>query len=455
MTGSGISFEDIRGVTAKGEDISLAINVAYSPFLFEINDLYLHGNPYAASPFIPDELSREIYGKVWKDAEWDASDLPEIRIPSMRFTADETGRNWHFTLDGTFNARNAKYNGVKLDTAECSVSLDLPQGLTVDPIKITAGGVRMEGDCSARFGNSPSVVFSIKDSSGIEKPSQLIKAFSDEWAAKLEKLSFGKGASCSCTVSLPLDHPDDIKARARIEAPSCTYGRWTAEGLDAELSYASGALQWNVDKAAMLEGSLSASGFYSLRTSYGDALVIARGLDWGRLYSSIKKDVPEDGMGMVGKVDMDCSLHLMRNWAGRPFHLDGNGHFSLRNGDLWKVPLMEKLGRLLELSSFNLLRSGGGKSFGSITELDAEFDFNGTRLVVPSLYTDGTIISLSGSGEYSWEEDRLRFVVSGEPLKEISIISTLLKPLSWAFKAELKGTLEENQWQMKTLFSKD
>ena len=118
------------------------------------------------------------------------------------------------------------------------------------------------------------------------------------------------------------------------------------------------------------------------------------------------------------------------------------------------MPLFTKLGYLLELTTFSWLRQKQDNGLGKITSLDADLEFLGTRLVVPQFSTNGTIIALSGEGEYSWEKDRLFFQVSGEALKEVSILSFVLKPLTWAFHAELSGTRKKNEWKLRTALRK-
>ncbi|HQL08949.1 MAG TPA: hypothetical protein PLE35_05060, partial [Lentisphaeria bacterium] len=91
---------------------------------------------------------------------------------------------------------------------------------------------------------------------------------------------------------------------------------------------------------------------------------------------------------------------------------------------------------------------------GRISSLDADLEFLGQRLVVPTLSTNGTIIALNGSGEYNWDTDKMYFQVSGEALKEVSILSMVLKPLTWAFHAELTGTRAKNEWTLRTALRK-
>jgi len=117
--------------------------------------------------------------------------------------------------------------------------------------------------------------------------------------------------------------------------------------------------------------------------------------------------------------------------------LSGNGRIRISESNLWSIPMFAKLGKLVRMSSL-----------GQISTLKADLDFNGERVVVPALSTDGTIISLSGNGAYSWQSGNLNFRVHGETLKKVNALSLVLRPLSWVFDAQLSGTMEDHRWRM-------
>ncbi|MDD4099331.1 MAG: hypothetical protein PHC30_11225, partial [Lentisphaeria bacterium] len=235
----------------------------------------------------------------------------------------------------------------------------------------------------------------------------------------------------------------------------CSFRDWTAEQVTANWTLSSGQVRWNVTNASYLGGDLKTTGLYDLEAKAGNALIIAHNVSLDRF--SAKLGLSEKAAGappVPGVVHAECRLDMLHNWAGRPFHVEGYGHVSVRQAELWEVPLFSKLGYLLELTTFSWLRQRQEGGLGKITSLDADLEFLGSRLSVPQFSTDGTIIALSGEGEYSWEKDRLFFQVSGEALKEVSILSFVLKPLTWAFHAELSGTRQKNEWKLRTALRK-
>ena len=44
----------------------------------------------------------------------------------------------------------------------------------------------------------------------------------------------------------------------------------------------------------------------------------------------------------------------------------------------------------------------------------------------------------------------MNFLISGHFLKNLSIINWLLRPLSWAFKAELVGKPSDYNWHLRS-----
>jgi hypothetical protein len=161
------------------------------------------------------------------------------------------------------------------------------------------------------------------------------------------------------------------------------------------------------------------------------------------------------GAPQEGSISAHCRLQILRGWAGRDLQVYGDGNLSVTQADIWRVPLFDPLGRLLDVSFLSRITGGKTSGLGRITRLDAELGLNGDRMIVRSLTTDGTIVSLRGRGEYCWETDRLRLTVSGETLDKAGIVGWIFRPISWAFfNAELTGTSKDNKWRLSTVLSK-
>jgi hypothetical protein len=153
---------------------------------------------------------------------------------------------------------------------------------------------------------------------------------------------------------------------------------------------------------------------------------------------------------MPGRFAGECRLEINRDWAGVPLQLDGSGTVAVAEADLWNVPILAELGRLLDVPLLARLTGGRISGLGRISELRADLDFRGTQVRVPHVSTNGTIISLRGQGEYSWQTRGLDFHIEGVPLKQVSVLRWFLRPLSMVFGADLGGTLDRYRWQLST-----
>ena len=140
-----------------------------------------------------------------------------------------------------------------------------------------------------------------------------------------------------------------------------------------------------------------------------------------------------------GLLDADAKLAFYLNWANRPIHIEGNGQISIHKADLWHVPLLTSLGNIISVGTFNFFSRNKIARLGTISRLKATVECQGNRIFIPEFKTDGTVVALAGSGEYDLQNNQMDFLVSGQFLKNLSIINWILRPLSWAFKAELVG----------------
>ena len=126
----------------------------------------------------------------------------------------------------------------------------------------------------------------------------------------------------------------------------------------------------------------------------------------------------------------------------------------MRDGELWKVPVLSALGRALKAATLDSVTGG----LGQITSLDMEALLEGHRLRLARLSTDGTIVSLDGRGSYEWgerlTEGRVQVEVSGVPVRGVRLLSWVLAPVTGLCQAELSGPLGACGWRLRTFLGK-
>lgn len=455
ITPHATNFRDLKGVTAAGEPLALEILIQYYPFILTLNNITLNGRPEIAEVFIFSKQAKDIYQQIWKDVTWDPNHPPVVNVSSLVYQSGSTDSDWLLTMASSLTAKNALYRDTQLGDVALEVHLDLPYGLKVAPITVTRPDGDINAEVAMTFAGAPQCDLKINKSEGTVDPKQVLLAINPDWISFLEPITFSPQTKVTCEGSFFLSGEPMLHLRGTIDTPQCSFQKITAEQVSANWALSSNQVRWNVLRASYLGGNLKTSGLYDLESRASNVLLIADNISLDQFSTVLSMaEKSEDASPVPGVIHAECRLDILQGWAGRPFHVEGNGHLAVRNAELWEVPLFTKLGQLLEVTTFSWLRQKQDNGLGKITKLDADVEFLGTRLVVPQFSTNGTIIALSGQGEYSWEKDRLFFQVSGEALKEVSILSFVLKPLTWAFHAELSGTRQKNEWKLRTALRK-
>lgn len=446
------SFSNLRATTSMGESIALNMRIHYEPFVFELSDIEVVGNPRLADPFIMHDYGREIYGQIWEHVLWDADSPARIRVPSLIY-ASSSDSDWRLTMASNLSVNNVNYRDAQIPALSVDVGLDLPEQIMIRPITMTVPNGELRAEVDIFLQGVPQCEFRILPSEGVLDPKQLMLAIDPSWQQLLAGLNFSAESQLQCEGSFFLGGDSRLEVSGRLQSPHCSYEILSVDDVDADWSLTASTLRWQVKDAKYLGGSLASSGFYDTRSSCGETLLIAKKISLDRFVRQMSLN-DKSSETLPGYVNAESHVQILRGWAGRPYHVEGTGHLAIREGELWQVPLLSKLGGLLEVTTLSWLSQRRLAGLGRISSLDADLEFHGQRLVVPTLSTNGTIIALNGSGEYNWETDKMYFQVSGEALKEISILSMVLKPLTWAFHAELTGTRSKNEWTLRTALRK-
>lgn len=466
VTPERVLINGIEGVTVEGYETSMDMEVQYYPFIYTISNLKLKGDPSIANAFIFSREAVDIYNSIWDNIGWSKEKPANVSMPSLVYKSDDTDATWSIEIEATLNASDVNYSGLMLKNVDCNINLSLPGDLKIDKIEIQTEEGSLWGDCSISFTGTPLCIMQITKTDGKLHLDKIFGAINQEWKDLFSDVKLGDTTCISCTASFYLTGPLNLSVDGSLVTSTFSYNDYNLENFEAKWFLVNDTLFWNVSQSTFLDGDLKITGNYAIKSSKGEMLLICKKLSWDKFTKGIaifknggnatKELISKDPKSTditPGTFDLTCNVRLMKDWAGRPWHIEGDGHFHLTDADLWQVPLMKSLGALLEFTTFSWL-SPGDKPYGTISEVKADMTFNGTKVVVPNLVTDGTLVALTGSGEYSWESHKVFFQVGGEALKKVSIISVLLKPLSWAFQAQLTGTDENSEWTLISGFRK-
>jgi hypothetical protein len=447
-----VKVTNIKGETVDGDVVSLDIRVQYDPLEMSITNLVLTGNPAIATPFVMNAEAQDIYRQIWSSIQW--GKRPVLRMPSMVY---RDGPPWNLTLTGHLEAEDVTFRGFTGESLKVVVTLDLPTSVRVEPITLSTGGGDVVGDLVFSLGGVPRCSFNLDGTEGNLDPKALLCAVDESFADMIPGISFGQPTRLTMTGESFLSGDPRLTVKGTLKTPEIAWNQMKLTDVETNWNYSSNVISWDVKKSSLLGGSLRSTGKYELDVKSGECLAIMDGVPLQRVgelranedAAKASKANGSPSPALSGFLSGSCHAKFLLGWAGRPLNLEGDAHIALRKADLWSVPLLSGLVKLLDNATFGWLTGGAGK-LGVISEVDADVEFHGDRLTVPNLYTNGTILALSGNGEYSWETDKLNFLVNGVPLKDVDVLSMVLRPLTWAFQAELIGTSKSYEWRQMT-----
>lgn len=449
-------FQNIRGLINDDEMVSLDLLLKHDPPLLNISNALIQGKPDFIEAFIFSPFAVTVYQSIWEDVSWSPTRQPTIYIPSMIYYEDPLNdNNWILQLDCDLAITDAAYKSFPVPQADISLQLQLPHELIIAPIVLSTANGDIKARVNCTFSEVPHCEFFVDETECSPDTILLLQSINDDWKDFLTNFTLHEQAKIRCQGAVSFVSPPEIKLSGSLTAPECTYRNFRLREVSASWKYSDDQLFWDVSEAEFLSAAVQTTGHYDFRAQSGETLLKIRDLPLQEANALL---FPAFNGGQAdslsGRLNSDCKLKLLHHWAGMPLYLEGDGHLKLREADLWRVPLLGSLSSILALGTMNIFAGNSTASLGTISELTADFNFKGTRVVVPSFETNGTFVSLSGSGEYSWLTDELRFLVQGHALRNVNILSFMLKPLSWAFDAELQGTSKKPEWKIRNPFSR-
>lgn len=448
-----LTFSGLRAITQADDQLSLDLRIDLDPLAVTIRNARVIGQPSVVASFIEDPVAKAVYLAVWKDVRWSGAGSATIDLRQLVYHRIHGSQDWALTLDADLVTTAAVYRGLPIARLDANVLLDLPASITVRKIRVQTDSATAEGQCRIALAGSPKCTFELRHVDGGIDPLRLLGILNPEWGPGAGRPGFSPQSAVDCQGSFYLGSQPMLELDGSLRTPYFEYRgyRVTAPVVDWHLRQS--AVHWNVASGELFGGRVALTGLYDVATRKGTLAIRAEALDFGQMGPAC--GLPVGNGAERGVLSADAQLEFLRGWGGRALRIYGNGHFSLTQADLWRVPLFEPLGRMLDVSLMNLLTGGGAPRLGRITRLDADLGFNGDRLVLPVLSTDGTVVSLEGRGEYCWETDELHGTVNGQLLDETVVLRLLLKPLSWVlFNAELTGTPKNCKWRLSTPVSK-
>jgi hypothetical protein len=316
-------------------------------------------------------------------------------------------------------------------------------------------GREVDADYQFSFDGVSRCDFTVSDKSGGLDLISLFKTSFPDSSHIVDKLTIAKNTSLVGKGFFEINSTPSFSFSGELTSPECSYDKFRITDIEGTFDLNNKMLRWNLTKAKFLQGDMLSTGVYDFDAKTVDVVSTVDKLPIQEIANLFPDESPDAPTRLPeGNLDAQAHFKLFLDWVGKPTLIEGGGNLNITEGDLWKVPILNGLGKILSLGNF--LGFSVLSNLGTISELHSDFSFVGDRILFQNMQTDGTIISLRGNGEYNWSHDQLYFLVIGEALAKSNFLNFILKPFTWYFEAELKGSLEDNHWkprnQLKKIF---
>lgn len=438
-----ILFQNIEAITQAGDTLSLDIDINLDPASLWLRDGVLRGDPGLVAVFIEDRKGRSVYEAIWRDFEWDDANPPTVRLEKLVHRFDPVSRDWDLRMKAHISIENAKYRDFDTSAISADIHLSLPGAVSISNVEIRKGKSLAKGNVRILTEGLPSCRFQLSKLSGGCDPKSILRVIHPGWEGILGDFTFAPDTEITCRGTFFLDEQPNLRLdRGTLATSSCRYKSLEFRDVNGSWGVDGTHVMWNIPKARLYGGEASVTGHHDAMLNQGGLAVKVSQVKLVDLLSDLGVTADSDSLSQ-SRLAGNCRLTFLRGWSDMDLQLSGNGRIRISESNLWSIPIFAQLGQLVRMSSL-----------GRISAIEADLNFNGERVVVPALSTNGTIISLSGNGEYSWQSGKLNFRIHGEPLKGVRPLSLVLRPLSWVFDAHLSGTLEDHRWRMISVLEK-
>ena len=452
ITAKNCTFRNLHVVTADKDDASFDLRVVYSPLSLTFSNALLDGRPEIIGYFIPDSTVSEFYTKIFSDITWNMDVKPHLQMPKLVYSY--TGHQWRVICDGIYaNVHDVKFRGLKVDEATVIITLRLPSKVIIEPLNIRLDDRSIRGKIELQLVGAKQCNFQIHETLMGADLHQVFEGLFPNMAEKVSDVSISQDCILACHGSLFLDGEPRLFLEGTMEANEVVFREQCLQQVSLGWRYDDGDIWWDLKDAVMFSGHVKTSGHYDIERAQGQLLVIIKDISLNDLVGKLSKD-EKTASSYHGNVSGELEVDILHGWAGRPMHLNGQGHLNIREGELWSIPVLSKLGQIIKSASFGSVSAG----LGQISELNADIELNGVSISVPNIRTNGTILSLNGNADFHWDEDwrkgRMHLLINVVPVKDVKLLSLLLSPLAGMFQAELTGTLDEYSWKIRTFIDK-
>jgi len=397
----------------------------------------MRGDPRLLRYFVPGR-GRRHFDQIWQRFRWSQEHKPTITLDHLQFSRwlDINGDS-DLQLDASFAAEDISYEMLSADRLRARVEVRLPDQISINDIELHRDSDIARGKIDIHLGTDPKYYLEF---AGTFDPWAAIGGFAGDLGDWPQRSEFASGTYLELQGGGKIDNNSTLGLTGKLQTPQLRFDKLQIDNLACRWRWDNNTLTWSDLNAQIYDGSIKTEGRFDLRRQLGDMQINASGVRLQALLGAFASEYSEADQS---RLQLDCAVAISRPGTPRRLHLDGRGSLQISEADLWKLPFFHRLADVLRFSLFERI-----SNLGSITTLNAEMIFAGDRVEVPSLTTDGTLLSLRGKGMYGLSGHRLAFAIEGVALRNLPFIPRTVSPLAWLFGAELHGTVSNPNWKL-------
>lgn len=431
-----LHLENVRGeigAAANRGPVSGSFRVHLETWVFRL-DAQTGFNPRAVLSLIPSEDVQELL------AEWQFVGVP----PQMNLFIQQDEAPDSLNLDLTLRGEEVLCRGIALDEVAANLRA---RGMTVQVPRLflRREARRMIGE--GQWDRSEnSVDFQVHSTLPPDELAVLIDA---DLAAVFLPYRIRGASELQAEGRLDFSgaHRHSVNAQVSLEDVQWVWRRFDAVGFRADLNGSDLVvrdLRGSVGDGRIV-GELTAENLFTPEAAFGLQLQ-GRNLD---LSEMIIAATDTEETPYTGTLGFDLLLNgAVGDQPDRPAAqtYSGTGRVEIREGELFRVPLLLGLSRILS-------RVFRGFGYASQTDFTAGFEIDEGRARSEDLFLSGRMLSVEGEGWVAFDRQvqaniRVQAFRSGVTAE---VVNFILWPLRKLIEVRLTGTLDQPDWQLRNL----
>lgn len=444
-----ISLKDIE---ASSDQLSGKFNLFVDPeqyFVILTGDFI--GDPQALHYFPIQEQGRKTLKSIWKDFKWHP--LSPVQFSGTYMNSfdpkDPTGANLNL-FQGEIKANNAQYRSLKSNTMSTKIYVT-DDYVYLDDLKLTLAN---KDHATLNLAINP-----LRNNSYVNVESQdatlpikpMLELFQKGLSDSLSPVTFHNPAKISTfNAVFPVSPGPDKHNYLICEAqfPKISFLDHDFYNSEAEVSLFKDFLDIQISKSQAYKGQVKGHISSNLTTKPFKVDLEFKDLN----LTSLTNKLSSESTQVAGKLSGLTSLEITPPTEHRQYNLlNGTGSLQVKNGAFFSVPILSPM-----IERVNKVIPFGNTS--EITELHTELKFQGDKIFIPQLVTNGKIIAFSSTGYYDWKEEYLKFNINTHYLQKLfslpepfdfDPISSILSNTTGFMNSEIKGNIDNPKWKFK------